>query len=287
MASETEKKSVIHHLHAGDKTTESPRCSFVVTGFGPFAGVSNNPTSTLISCLRKTAEQLPVRETHILDTSADAAKQAIQGIYSRLCSGILNKISSRSNLVHLQADGVDIRAENHILERDFSIKDIVVMLHIGVNYRGTLMQLEQCAYNDATFRVPDNNDYQPQLQCILENSTEFGRCLRTTLDLDEICNELHRQGYTKCCISKDAGRFVCNYTYCLSLDQCQSFNDALFVKGGQQSRELVECHSLFLHVPPFDKMSETDQMLFIIKLMETIDKSVSKTTRVYDIAELT
>ena len=137
--------------HADEKQSSNERnftrCSFVVTGFGPFAGVPNNPTSKLISCLNNSNAQLledgvHIRETHILDTSADAAKIEIRGIYSRLCG------------------------ENK-LDKDSSTKDVVVMLHLGVNYRGKKMQLEQCAYNDATFRVPDNNGYQPQQMCIL------------------------------------------------------------------------------------------------------------------------
>jgi len=238
------------------------RCSFVITGFGPFAGVPNNPTSTLISCLRNNIAQLledgvHIRETHILDTSAEAAKFEIQGIYSRLCSDKLNK------------DGDD---ESY----DCSTKDVFVMLHLGVNYRGKKMQLEQCAYNDATFRVPDNNGYQPQQMCILGNSSTFGQCLRTTLDLNEICTELQQQGQSACCISQDPGRFVCNYTYCLSLDQCKSVNDSLEKNMQQSTKQLVGCHSLFLHVTPFAEIPEDNQLGFIVSLLKLIDKSISQ-----------
>ncbi len=232
------------------------RCSFVVTGFGPFAGVPNNPTSKLISCLNNNKVQLRedgvhIRETHILDTSADAAKTEIRGIYSRLCG-------------------------DNYLDNDSSTKDVIVMLHLGVNYRGKKMQLEQCAYNDATFRVPDNNGYQPQKKCILGNSSTFGHCLQTTLDLNEICTQLQQQGQSACCVSQDPGRFVCNYTYCLSLDQCQSVNDSL-EKSEQDStkQKIVGCHSLFLHVTPFAEISEDAQLRFIISLLKTIDRNVS------------
>ena len=180
-----------------------------------------------------------IRETHILDTSADAAKREIQGIYSRLC--------------------------NDNLDNEYSTKDdVIVMLHLGVNYRGKKMQLEQCAYNEATFRVPDNNGYQPQQKCILGNSSTFGQCLRTTLDLHEICSELQLQGESSCCVSQDPGRFVCNYTYCLSLDQCRLANESAN----------VGCHSLFLHVPSFDVIAEDDQLKFIICLSKTVERYV-------------
>lgn len=254
-------------LHQADEK-KSPdgnhsRCAFVITGFGPFAGVPNNPTSSLISCLRNNKEQIldegvHIRETHILDTSADAAKSEIEGIYSRLCSDNLNNNYGGDN-------------------RDESLtKDVVVMLHMGVNYRGKQMQLEQCAYNDATFRVPDNNGYQPQKKCILGDSSTFGHCLRTTLDLNEICKELQQQGQPDCCVSRDPGRFVCNYTYCLSLDQCQSVNDTIEKSRQQCTKQLVGCHSLFLHVTPFAVISEDKQLSFILSLLKIIDKDVSQ-----------
>lgn len=238
------------------------RCSFVITGFGPFAGVPNNPTSTLISCLRNNKAPLfndngvHIRETHILDTSADAAKSEILGIYSRLCSDKL----------------INGGGGNH--SDDCLTKDAIVVIHLGVNYRGEKMRLEQCAYNDATFRVPDNNGYQPQEQCILGNSSTFGYCLQTTLDLNEICEEMHQQGQNECCVSQDPGRFVCNYTYCLSLDQCQTANDALERSRQQSTNQFVECYSLFLHVTPFAVISKDKQISFIYNLLKSIEKNV-------------
>ena len=46
-----ETKKYIRQLPDATGETESPannrsRCSFIVTGFGPFAGVPDNPTST-------------------------------------------------------------------------------------------------------------------------------------------------------------------------------------------------------------------------------------------------
>ncbi|KAL7432810.1 hypothetical protein ACHAXM_003316 [Skeletonema potamos] len=241
------------------------RCSFVITGFGPFAGVPNNPTSTLISCLRNNQAQLlddglHIRETHILDTSADAAKCEIQGIFSRLCS--------RINLENGNGDTSD-----DCLTKDVNV---IVMLHMGVKYSGTQMTLEQCAYNDATFREPDNNGYQPQKKCILGDSSTLGDCLQTTLDLNKICTELQKQGHPYCCVSQDPGRYVCNYTYCLSLNQCQSVNNTMKKSRQQCTKQLVECHSLFLHVTPFSVISEEKQFSFILNLLKSIEEDVSQ-----------
>ena len=182
-----------------------------------------------------------------------------------------------------------------------------VLLHLGVDYNATQFKLEQCAYNDATFRVPDERGYQPHCECILlpvddnENSSShmeasssgdhrdpsWGECLRTTIDLLSLCNELYQCTDENVIISTDPGRFVCNYTYYLSLDRCHSMNDNSSGDDNNQREEEEEkeggCanksgkttyHALFLHVPPFEMISEDRQMRFIKQVMETIGGQV-------------
>ena len=265
METKAEELETADHLRRteDDERSNDNRCSFVISGFGPFAGVPNNPTSSLITLLQNNKAQLlddgiHIRETHILDTSASCARTELEGIYSRLC---------RDSLKNDNRDDKNDAC---------SKKDVVVCVHLGVNYRGTQMQLEQCAYNDATFRVPDNNGYQPQQISILGDSSSFGSCLRTTLELDEICSELRQQGQSYCCVSQDPGRFVCNYTYCLSLDHSQSMNDDIKTNKQLHTQQFVGSHSLFLHVTPFDVIPEDKQLGFIISLLKCINKNVSQ-----------
>lgn len=91
---------------------------FVITSFGPFRGVAVNPTQTLL-------ERFRAREcwpTVLVETSAEAARAAVEDIYNT--------------------------------HRPLLKDRTVVVLHLGVNYKGRMFQIERCAFNDATFRVP-------------------------------------------------------------------------------------------------------------------------------------
>ena len=150
-----------------------------------------------------------------------------------------------------------------------------IVLHLGVDYGAKHFKLEQCAFNDATFSAPDEKGYQPYRECILDSNEthELGKCFNTNLDVDNLCREL--QQYNEAVsVSKNPGRFVCNYVYCLSLDQTNKYNQGL--KEIQQSPN-IECHAhaLFIHVPPFHVVSEGRQLDFILKIMQTIERQVS------------
>ena len=153
-------------------------CYFIITGFGPFAGVPNNPTSILIRHLQ---EQLDTKQnkhmyaTYILETSAEYVREKISDIYK----GLIQSSSENS-------------------------KDIIIILHLGVNYCGRRFHLEQNAFNDATFRVADERGYRPNKELVLaqhttnngtssESNHEWGKCLRTTLDVQSLCNDLQKE----------------------------------------------------------------------------------------------
>jgi pyroglutamyl-peptidase len=194
--------------------------AFIVTGFGPFRNAQENPTTVICNHLMKhlNGTSLACRTTtRVMETSAQAA-----------------------------------RAELDTLE--LSDSTTTVMLHLGVNYKGTQFQLEQCAYNDATFRIPDEQGYQPRNLSIVPERT-FNTCLKTLLNVNDICSNMNDLVF----VSTDPGRFVCNYTYFYSLNKTQA---------------LDKVHSLFLHVPPFSVIQEEEQMSVVVKLMQCIDQQL-------------
>ena len=78
-------------------------------------------------------------------------------------------------------------------------------------------RLESSAYNLADFRVADEDGWQPHDEPITARRPAGSR-LRTALDLGALRHTLRRHGVEVSC---DPGRFVCNYTYYLSLVHCQ------------------------------------------------------------------
>ncbi|KAL7550483.1 hypothetical protein ACHAWF_013706 [Thalassiosira exigua] len=232
-----------------------PRSSvrFVVTGFGPFRGVPDNPTSVLIGRLRDGGDRVgSLGGTRVFETSAEHVRETLDAIYGGLKSseGSGEGIGESGGKGSVGATGAKK----------------MILLHLGVNYRGRQFQLEECAYNDATFRVPDERGYQPDRQCVLEDEDqteprEWGRCLTTSLDVCQLCSDLQKTEESVVA-SRDPGRFVCNYTYCLSLDRCYTAN----------KDSNCQYHALFVHVPPFDVITEKRQLDFVLNLMEAIER---------------
>merc|ERR1712194_415013 len=91
-----------------------------------------------------------------------------------------------------------------------SESSVTIFLHLGVNYKGTGFKLEQCAYNDASFRIPDQQGYQPKNSKILDDLLLCQR-FDTQIDIEKLLQnqtEIHSNIESKCSI--DPGRFVCN-----------------------------------------------------------------------------
>jgi pyroglutamyl-peptidase len=213
---------------------------FIVTGFGPFRGVRDNPTTVLVTKLSNFiqdnfpthTEMLSSLETIIIETSAEAA---------RLETDRLKDVLSL-------VDG-----EN----------SVVLLLHLGVNYKGTKFQLERYAYNHADFRIPDERGFQPCRKTVIEGSEPT---LATNLDILQIKNNL---GIDSVIVSDDPGRFVCNYTYYCSLSKFQECNHVRI---------------LFLHVPPFSVVAEQEQLEVITRILCEIRKQMIETNEVSSLA---
>jgi pyrrolidone-carboxylate peptidase len=63
-------------------------------------------------------------------------------------------------------------------------------------------------------------------------------------------------------VSGDAGRYVCNFTYFVSLMECARLREG----AGR------EVHALFVHVPPFDEMAESEQLVCLRRLMQLLSQ---------------
>lgn len=217
---------------ASDNSDDDRSISFVVTGFGPFRDSLENPTTIIADELveylksKNETDLANCTTTRVIETSAQAAREQVD----------------------------DMMKQN-------SNNNTTVYLHLGVNYKGAHFQLEQCAYNDATFRIPDERGHQPRNQCIVEENA-IGSSLTTTLDLDGMCQQLE-SGVCPVVVSMDPGRFVCNYTYYCSLNKTQ---------------DEPRVYSLFVHVPPFRVAPKEEQLKVIVQIMKCIDKQLAANT---------
>lgn len=278
---------------------------FVVTGFGPFQSVKTNPTS--------------IMSEKLMDYLKNHEEKSVQSLESRTTTTV---IETSAEAVRAYLDGLS--------KESLPSETTTVLLHMGVNYKGKGFQLEQCAYNDATFRIPDEKGFQPTKECVVAG-LEWDKTLTTPLDVKGLCEKLHQkypgsdapvveekkedeeekeetkeettdspsnkrrklnaegekaesveasteakdtttakdnEESTPIRIfpSTDPGRYVCNYTYCYSLNKfCSEPKD-----------DKNKCYSLFLHVPPFKLIPEEDQLKFVVDLMQLIDEAVSK-----------
>ncbi|XP_040025534.2 pyroglutamyl-peptidase 1 [Gasterosteus aculeatus] len=106
-----------------------------------------------------------------------------------------------------------------------------LMVHVGVSGLATTVTLEQCGHNNGYKRL-DNCSFCPASQCCMDGGTD---CIHSVLDMDAVCQRVNDSGLgVTVSVSKDAGRYLCDYTYYTSL-------------------YLGRGHSAFIHVPPLGK----------------------------------
>eukprot|EP00531_Pseudo-nitzschia_arenysensis_P008224 CAMPEP_0116134416 /NCGR_PEP_ID=MMETSP0329-20121206/10632_1 /TAXON_ID=697910 /ORGANISM="Pseudo-nitzschia arenysensis, Strain B593" /LENGTH=242 /DNA_ID=CAMNT_0003629121 /DNA_START=22 /DNA_END=753 /DNA_ORIENTATION=- len=227
------------------RTTNTRKRSFVITGFGPFGGVEENPTTVIVSkidlylrsSLKGDSETHAstvadrIKECVIVETSAQAVNETLERIQTQYCCSCDDDENSK-----------------------------ILLLHLGVG-RSQGFRLESCAYNEATFRISDQKGYQPFQQAIVE-SDPVENSYPTSLDLKALQSKMTRDFPTiSTAISTDPGRFVCNYVYCRSLEVSNHAN---------KTKKNKSCESLFLHVPHFDIVSEEHQLAYVAGLIKNL-----------------
>ena len=210
-----------------------PFVSFILTGFGPFGGVPDNPTSIIVNGMKEyltcssssskinrddnddnrsenwKKELLPhLQHCLVLETSAHAVKEAFHDNDDDNDGGR----GEIANLVRENLTKTTTTTRTTTSKHSTTTPIITVLLHLGVNYQGTQIQLEECSYNDATFRIPDQRGYQPYKEPIIyghfnkdknNNSSMsppplFGSCLKTSINVHQLCHDLNQ------CISNDS-----------------------------------------------------------------------------------
>ncbi|KAF6257168.1 hypothetical protein COO60DRAFT_35425 [Scenedesmus sp. NREL 46B-D3] len=190
---------------------------FIVTGFGEFHGVSRNPTQALVDWL---LEKQPARCSRI--TTQATATDAAFGTGE--AASIVNRAEKAYDILSCTVLEVSATAVCKFLEEQAARlqaacsaagRQPVVLLHLGVDNQRTGLNLELQAFNNATFRCPDQAGWQPNALAI-EQGLGLTSVRSSALPVQQLAQELRGAGFD-CHVSQDAGRFVCNYIYHKSL----------------------------------------------------------------------
>ena len=259
---------------------------FIVTGFGPFRGVANNPTTTIVeelpsfliseearrsvglrSCTPK--ELASNVTTHIFETSAEDVRRWQDDWFDRLSQEVERIHPPKTSTCAGNNGGNETGAGTDAAATLCGNRRNVVLIHLGVHYKAECFHLESSAYNEASFRVPDERGFRPRDECVLSTdggcAARRGEKLSTTLMVPPLVKGMVSRGHPSK-LSGDPGRFfVCNYTYCYSLDKCRRFNTT-----GANEADRPTLYSIFVHVPLFQISGKEEQLKFVVGLMDEI-----------------
>lgn len=112
--------------------------------------------------------------------------------------------------------------------------------------------LEQCGYNNKDFRIPDNDGYICKNEKICPDY-KLDQPIDTKINLQWLSEELRKKGH-KIDLSKDPGRYLCNYIY---------FNSLQKVCGDH-------CTSLFVHFPDLEYTTNEQNVKFVTDLINVL-----------------
>jgi pyroglutamyl-peptidase len=249
-------------------------CKFILSGFGPFGSVKENPTTIIVTKMRSfLQEQQQIQEQQRDDQKVSKYQRLLEMIECVLLETSANNVNE--TLSKLYTKLVNKTTTTTKTTETTETKIIIILLHLGVDENSTTFKLEKCAYNEATFRIPDQKGYQPTKEKIFHD-LELNECITTQLDIEFLhtqMNKMYPSMETK--ISIDPGRYVCNYVYCNSLQRFGSINDD---DGNNNNNSDVCCYSLFLHVPPFTVISEEKQLEYVVSLLEALARSTKQSS---------
>jgi hypothetical protein len=127
-----------------------------------------NATSTVSSTITNSTSNIAIEETHILETSAEYVRAWFDYLRERLKSSTPTSTTSvmANNCSEVEDVDTTTLASSEVTNattiypmnnnsNKHQTPTTTVLLHLGVDFNATQFKLEQCAYNDATFRVPD------------------------------------------------------------------------------------------------------------------------------------
>uniref|UniRef100_A0A6U9Q021 Pyrrolidone-carboxylate peptidase n=2 Tax=Picocystis salinarum TaxID=88271 RepID=A0A6U9Q021_9CHLO len=184
---------------------DQQRACVVVTGFGPFQQVRENPTQWIVQDVKEKA-----MHGNVLAKQGQIVTCAVLDVVAKNATECVDELV------------------NTAIQHAKGTTYVPVLVHFGVDTTREQIHVERRAYNEADFRCPDNQGWQPKRQVIDEQVGDVHQYISTTLPVEELVQACRKKGY-HVHASDDAGRFVCNWTYFQSLRRTQNIGYAIFV----------------------------------------------------------
>mmetsp|Transcript_32958 Transcript_32958/g.104319 ORF Transcript_32958/g.104319 Transcript_32958/m.104319 type:complete len:454 (-) Transcript_32958:505-1866(-) len=214
------------------------RLDVLITGFGPFCGVPENPTTELVRSLPGFLQDNPGRnssamdlECSLVEVSRDGTTEAVEQLYRGVEEGRAAAGSGRG------APG----------------NKRCLVVHFGVDSGSMCFKCESVAHNMADFRVPDERGLQPR-RAPISDLHELDEGVPTNVPVHRVQRALAAQGH-EVEVSTNAGRFLCNYIFYISLCKAKAAGDAWCI---------------FVHMPPFACKKREAQLAFARDLLDEL-----------------
>ena len=130
-----------------------------------------------------------------------------------------------------------------------------MVVNFGVAAGRTMISLETLGKNIKDFRVADERGNKFAQLPIDPGFDKDQKISCSSLNLAAVCDLMKKTHPVE--LSTNAGEYICNYMYYKNLKiQCEL-----------ASQYPGRVHSLFVHVPQFDKVKETDQQNLVCDLL--------------------
>ena len=202
-----------------------------LTGFEPFGEHVENPSKILVESILGTSQIHEINEILPYGLESESVELSYSG---------------RILTVDQAGSGASLS----------DLSDVDAVIHVGLNENAQKIRFEMCAINELNFRIADNSGRETKEGFIDENGLPL---LHTTAHRPSISHAFSNNELIE--ISEDCGRFVCNETYYRTLNFIE--------KSGLQSRGRA-LPALFVHIPPFESVPESQQLEILSELCARI-----------------
>ncbi|KAG0344288.1 hypothetical protein BG004_004601 [Podila humilis] len=257
------------HKHAN-------RVKVILTGFEPFGKHTTNPSWLSVKPLHNTVLDLTPLQVISENKKTDDHHhhhhhQATQALV--ICQELpveYRKVPDLVPLLHAQHTTIKNNSNNEQQQNGQEKEEVFAktyFIHVGVGRDGHTA-IETLA-NRTGYGAPDNAQWQPESKTTApvpkEEWNNDPEVLNTTVDTAELAKFLTEEKGWICQQSLDAGHYLCEYTFYLSMAE----RHRRLVAGGQEKEDDRTC--LFVHLPSVGNPYSLEELQkFIVDMVKRV-----------------